>query len=116
MAITRGTQLFFFFFFFVCRDVRVGSLKWPGALVFRGRYRPRNVKRLSNHTVSTYFPDGYTNPIRLFQSRFVHHNLLGGGDFDFDRRAIPPVNVQETDNSLCPWSFVMTLANPTMHV
>ena len=28
----------------------------------------------------------------------------------------PPVNVQETDNALRPWSFIMMLANPIMPV
>ena len=107
-----------FFFFFFGRDVRVGLLKWPGHLYFGADIVlvKHHVKWLSNHTVSTYFPDGYTNPIRFFQSRFVHHNLLGGGISILIVGWPPPVNVQETDNSLYPWSFVMTLANPTMHV
>ena len=57
------------------------SLPKPNLSTPRGRYRP--VKGLSNHTVSMYFPDAYTNPIRLFQSRFVHHaDLLGDLDCD----------------------------------
>ena len=44
MLITRGTQPFF-----VGRDVRGGSPKWPGSLVFRGRYHPR--KTSCNSTV-----------------------------------------------------------------
>ena len=67
MAITRGTQLFFFFFFFFGRDVRVGSLKWPGALVFRGRYRPRKTsckmtfKSHRKHVFSRWVYKPYTS-------------------------------------------------------
>ena len=75
MAITQGTQLFLLVEMF-------GSDRWNGQgnLYFGVDIVlvKHHVKGLSNHTVSTYFPDGYTNPIRLFQSRFVHHDLLGG--------------------------------------
>ena len=114
--------LFSFLFFFFLLVEMFGSDRWNGRghLYFGADIVlvKHHVKWLSNHTVSTYFPDGYTNPIRLFQSRFVHHNLLGGGGISILTvgRPPPPVNVQETDNSLCPWSFVMTLANPTMQV
>ena len=81
MAITRGTQLLLLLLLLLVE--MFGSDRWNGRghLYFGADIVlvKHHVKWLSNHTVSTYFPDGYTNPIRLFQSRFVHHNLLRGG-------------------------------------
>ena len=72
--------LFCFVFFFL---KMFGSDRWNGRghLYFGADIVlvKHHVQWLSNYTVSTYFPDGYTNPIRLFQSRSVHYNLLGGG-------------------------------------
>ena len=88
MAITRGTQLCFLLV------EMFGSDRWNGRghLYFGADIIlvKHHVKWLSNHTVSTYFPDGYTNPIRLFQSRFVHHNLLGGGEISILTVGRPP--------------------------
>ena len=46
MLITRGTQVFF-----VGRVVRGGSLKWPGALVFRGGYHPHKEHHVNQQWV-----------------------------------------------------------------
>ena len=55
------------FFFFFGRDVRVGLLKWPGALVFRGRYRPHKTsckmtfKSHRKHVFSRWVNKPYTS-------------------------------------------------------
>ena len=79
--LSPGALNFFFFFFFVGRDVRVGSLKWPGALVFQGRYRPHKTSckmTFKSHRKHVFSRWVY-QPYKFFQSRFVYHNLLRGG-------------------------------------
>ena len=82
-------NIFFFFFFFFLLVEMFGSDRWNG----RGHLYfgvdivlvKDHVKWLSNHTVSTYFPDGYTNPIRFFFSLDLCIMIYwgGGGEFWF---------------------------------
>ena len=74
------------FFFFFRRDVRVGSLKWPGAFVFRGRYRPRKTsckmtfKSHRKHVFSRWVYKPYTSFFSLDLCIIIY---WGGGAFRF---------------------------------
>ena len=123
-----------FFFFFVGRDVRGGSPKWPGAFVFRGGYHPRKTSckstvganRLAGPIMS--WTDHYLSvndsPICIWPKMrtsgaaffaFLRHNELqckrtftiGPNTCQLATVTVgrpSRVNVQETNNSLCPWS------------
>ena len=125
LLITRGTQLFF-----VGRDVRGGSPKWPGAFVFRGGYHPHKTSckstvganRLAGPIMS--WTDHYLSvndsPICIWPKMrtsgaaffaFLRHNvnahLLWPNTCQLATVTVgrpARVNVQETNNSLCPWS------------
>ena len=70
--------------FFVGRDVRVGSLKWPGHLYFGVDIVlvKHHVKGLSNHTVSTYFLMGIQTLYVFFSLDLC--TMIYWGDLDCD--------------------------------
>ena len=117
----------FFFFVVVGRDVRGGSPKWPGAFVFRGGYHPRKTS-----CKSTVGANRLAGPIMSWTDHYFSVNdspiciwpkmrTSGAAFFAFlthiyyrpnhtcqlatvTVRRPSRVNVQETNNSLCPWS------------
>ena len=112
--------------FFVGRDVRGGSSKWPGALVFQGGYHPHKTckstvgaNRLAGPIIS--WTDHYlsvnNSPISIWpKNENIRSGVLHLPQAQCKRTfTIRPtcnvtvgcpsrVNVQETDNSLCFWS------------
>ena len=113
-------------FFFVGRDVRGGSPKWPGAFVFRGGYHPRKTS-----CKSTVGANRLAGPIMSWTDHYLSVNdspiciwpkmrTSGAAFFAFLTHIYyrpytcqlatvtvgrpSRVNVQETNNSLCPWS------------
>ena len=108
--------------FFVGRVVRGGSPKWPGALVFRGGYHPHKTSckstvganRLAGPIIS--WTDHYlsvnNSPIIIWPKKWEHQErryspYIGPNTCQLATVTVgrpSRVNVQETENSICPWS------------
>ena len=123
IAYHQGHSTFFFF----GRDVRGGSPKWLGAFVFRGGYHPRKTS-----CKSTVGANRLAGPIMSWTDHYFSVNdsptciwpkmrTSGAAFFAFLTHIYyrpnhtcqlatvtvgrpSRVNVQETNNSLCPWS------------
>ena len=107
--------------FFVGRVVRGGSPKWPGALVFRGGYHPHKAScrstvganRLAGPIIRTdHYLSVNNSPISIWPKNEnirtgVIHLPIGPNTCQLATVTVGRPsrgNVQETDNSICPWS------------